>query len=305
MLGTKNRPLHIARPESSFWQTWRSFSGISLILSLVALFISGHSTTLAVSALSEAREQTELARTQTEIAKSDAGAFAIISAWQILNTRAAGNSGKSSAIEVLVRFDQPLDGLNISCEAMGGVDQDYSPDCRFRTLLEDLSAPNARMQGASFDDVELDRANLSGSVLVFASFLRSDLRGANLAGANLRSADMDYTFLASANVTKANLYRASLSGAMLYAADFSEAELVEANLSKANVAGAIFRNADLAHADLSGVYFGRAELDSDASDFDFSQEEILTYDVGCCEDHDLPSADLFGANLSGAKFCGR
>jgi uncharacterized protein YjbI with pentapeptide repeats len=75
--------------------------------------------------------------------------------------------------------------------------------------------------------LQLSRADLSGSDLVFASF----------GGANLERSD-----LAGSCLTYADLAGADLSGANLTSADLHEADLSSANINGADLRGADVRN---------------------------------------------------------------
>jgi uncharacterized protein YjbI with pentapeptide repeats len=103
---------------------------------------------------------------------------------------------------------------------------------------------------------------------------------------SLEKADFDYADLLGANLNGANLGNTHLVGAILQ----------EANLSKANLLDALFYDANLRYADLSRAGLSGAnmrELFPSGKKLDVGTLKFL--------DHVKKDANLFGANLSGAK----
>lgn len=84
--------------------------------------------------------------------------------------------------------------------------------------------------------INLQKVNLAGYVLIKAKLSGANLSGANLIGANLSRADLSEADLSGADLSGANLSRANLSEANL-----SGADLRGANLSAANLFGADLR----------------------------------------------------------------
>ncbi len=107
----------------------------------------------------------------------------------------------------------------------------------------------AELRGASIEQQDFLRADLSGRDLSGAVFRDCELRAACLDWANLEGARFDYARLMSATFRHAHLRGASLrhatlkgadlSTACLIGADFTGATLRLANLSGANLCGAI------------------------------------------------------------------
>jgi Pentapeptide repeats (8 copies) len=157
-----------------------------------------------------------------------------VRAWQLLTTRAPGNSGKIAALQYLNREDGLLcfdalqgrlgwlHGHNISClislkapTPLTGIDLS-PPD------PEDNGTPGNPLDdpaGAYLRYVELRGADLRSAVLH-----RADLAGADLTDANLSRADLREAQLDGANLTGANLTGANLIGAI----DLAQEQLKEA-----------------------------------------------------------------------------
>ena len=124
--------------------------------------------------------------------------------WNILTTKAPGNSGKRQALEYLASKKQSLNGIDLSCKTMGGVDilkrknEEDEEVCNRETFLQGLDlSRNTHGHG-----VRLDNAVLSGT----------DLRDADLGGANLPLTDLSGVDLQEADLSEANLYKADLRG---------------------------------------------------------------------------------------------
>ena len=141
--------------------------------------------------------------------------------WMLLTTPAPGNSGKVEAMQYLASKRQPLDGIDLSCEAMGGV------------------GPNERGEEVCVRPTYLGSLNLSKATHGW----KVSLTGANLSGANLRLANLSGASLKFANLSGANLLSANLSDANLEHANLSGADLALADLSGANLSYAEFKDA--------------------------------------------------------------
>ena len=112
----------------------------------------------------------------------------IMMAWQVLNIKKSGSSGKIEAIQTLNNYRMALDEVNLSCEAMGGGWEKKLKTCESRTYLAGVDAPKVRMQNANLSGVDLSRANFSkgrffgtlfeGSQLRYADFESAELSGA-------------------------------------------------------------------------------------------------------------------------------
>lgn len=123
----------------------------------------------------------------------------------------------------------------------------------------------AELRGASIEQQDFLRADLSGHDLSGAVFRDCELRAACLDWANLEGARFDHARLMSATFRHAHLRGASLrhatlkgadlSGACLIGADFTGASLRQANLSGANLCGAICLWNDSEHLVLEGALY--------------------------------------------------
>jgi len=96
------------------------------------------------------------------------------------------------------------------------------------------------LEDAQLQRLDLNGANLSGSLLRGANFAEATLRGANLSDANLTQAG-----LGLCNLTEANLARANLKGAFLDWAVLSSVLIDGADLTGAYLFFTIFANTDL------------------------------------------------------------
>jgi uncharacterized protein YjbI with pentapeptide repeats len=106
----------------------------------------------------------------------------------------------------------------------------------------------AELRGASIQQQDFLRADLSGLDLSGAVFRDCELRAACLDWSNLSGARFDHARLMAATFRRAHLRGASLRYASLKGADLSEACLIQADLT-----GASLRRANLCGANLSGA----------------------------------------------------
>lgn len=207
-------------------------------------------------------------------------------AWQLVTTKASGNSGKVEALQYLnsqspewllgwwpyARKRTSLEGIDLTPPALTAQWKDkeesersiFWDDCPDRTYLVAVKLPDALVSNAKLPCADLISADLRGAHLSGA-----DLRGANLFGANLRGA----FFLDEANLSGANLVATVLREAMFFGADLRGADLREADLSGAHLLGNVkLRGANLSRADLSGADFqyvrGAPDLSESCADPD-------------------------------------
>lgn len=142
--------------------------------------------------------------------------------------------------------------------------------------LGGLRAPGISLVKAKFIECDMQKTDLSASVMDGASFIGCNLSGAVLAGARLAraafvqdcklvDANLARADLAGANLRETDLRRAFLDGAILEQADFSGADLTDASLK--GIAGAGLRlvatrlaGAQLAGANLMAADFSRADM---------------------------------------------
>lgn len=163
---------------------------------------------------------------EIEATASDREADALARAWTLLATPASGNSGKVEALEYLASRGQTLNGIDLSCSAMGGMDES---ECVRETYLSGLDLSRDELgDRVSLAHANLRGANLFGARLEWTSFLLADLRQTNLRRASFVNADLRF-----ANLSGAYLVGADFSGAHLEATDFRSAALSEANFHSA------------------------------------------------------------------------
>ena len=203
-------------------------------------------------------------------------------AWQVVTTKASGNSGKIQALEYLNK-DNPLAvpnprhwGIPLGPVARKGeaeppaywfvLFRDFGSWRKKRTPLVgiDLSRPRNEKGEWTGESTYLENVQLQNAILERANLAGADLFGADLSGADLGGADLSHTnlvrarlvraVLISANLSGANLLRANLAGAQLVNVDLTSAELRDANLS-----GALLANPKLDHADLAGTNLSNIE----------------------------------------------
>lgn len=172
-----------------------------------------------------------------------------VRAWQLVTTKAPGNSGKAEALEYLNRRV----GLCIGSNCLLAL-KDQTPLTGI-DLSKGEGQPRVYLRGADLDGANFFEANLAGA----------DLRGASLRGASLRDAvldgaDLSDANLAEADLTRANLNGASLNGAILHAADLAAVKLRKADLAMADLFDAELMGADLFEANLQGASLVGATL---------------------------------------------
>ena len=180
---------------------WRKFE---LGLGIIAVLALG----AAVWGNYQAKDGLEIAQAGLEQARKEAEESRIVNAWQILSNRSPGNTGKKAALETLNNAKEDLQGIDLSCATMDGMDEN-TKSCDTPTFLANLSLPNANLIGANLSHANLWGANLSD---------------ANISWVNLSDAD-----LLRANLSHANLWGANLSDADLFRANLSDADFNQAN----------------------------------------------------------------------------
>lgn len=130
---------------------------------------------------------------------------AAVNSWQLLTTRASGNSGKIQALEYLHGQGVPLVGIDLS-----------PPDRDNGTPDNPYDDPQgAYLRGVILPGAVLSRAKLSRADLSYAKLSRADLSRADLSEADLSDAALIGAYLIGADLSSAILYSADLSGAML------------------------------------------------------------------------------------------
>ncbi len=225
-------------------------------------------------------------------------------AWFIISQKAPGGSGKAAALEILARNNEPLQGIDISCQLMGS---DLDPSrrrypCATLTQLDgldlsqtpglDLSKVN--FEGIQGEGIDLSRQNLTLSNLSFSHMPNSNFKGAELWGANLsgsevfssrfENADMRGVQFVDSNISSSNFSGANMSSAKMmktsaFQTDFTNANLRDAAFEQAEVRYAVFDGANLFRssfrdAKIAQTSFNGAQLSS----ADFTGAEIEIHD---------------------------
>ena len=121
--------------------------------------------------------------------------------------------------------------------------------------LTGVSFYGAQLQGALFNEAELQGARFEGAQLQKALFNEAELQGARFEGAQLQKAFFDGAQLQEADFHGAQLQEADFRGAQLQKADFTVAQLQKAFFEGAQLRGARFEGAQLQKA-----FFGGAQL---------------------------------------------
>ena len=178
------------------------------------------------------------------LAELDREEARIVSAWQLLTTKAPGNSGKIAAIEYLNKKGIQLVGIDL------GVDE------------KDVGV---FLERANLEDAVLVSANLSRAEMAHSNFRNARLAGANLSYTSSVGTDFHGASLVQANLSRSDLKDANFSESQVGAADFSRARLINANFRNADLTGADFGGADLKDANFAGstinsTNFSRARL---------------------------------------------
>jgi len=139
-------------------------------------------------------------------------------AWQLLTTKAAGNSGKGRAISYLVSEKRQLQDIDISGNCNGA-----TPTL---TYLQSLRAPAGDFTGSNFNCVSADgavltKANFHGAQLRDGFFFLSDFESASFANSDLEGIVFFASHLEDAIFFDASLKKASFQVANISNVHFS------------------------------------------------------------------------------------
>lgn len=209
-------------------------------------------------------------------------------AWQLITTKAVGNSGKIWALEylsseqlwplfpkswLLNKERTSLHGINLTPPDAPGVEErEFAPligRCPLSTYLTGVEIPEAELRNA---------------VLICADLRGADLRGAELSDAVLRDADLQEADLGPVKLGREKVPDADIPCAHLNGARLYRATLRNADFGSADLPGATLRYADLTDAEFNGADLRGANLEG----ADFKGTQLL-------------GADLYNANLEGAR----
>lgn len=120
--------------------------------------------------------------------------------------------------------------------------------------LREQSLRNFDLEGKTFSNTILARADLTEATLSFARFNSANLSAANLTGVQAINADFRNASLLFATLVEANLIGSDMSGADLF-----EAKLYGAILKEVNFANANLQSARLDGADVTGALLHKAK----------------------------------------------
>lgn len=255
----------------------------------------------------------------------------ITQAWQLITTKAPGNSGKAQALGYLNSEDwrsRWIRGLESSFgESVVRSNVLYM-------LLDNGIIPRKKKISLTGIDVSSFGAP---AYLVGSKLQNSILREAVLLGADLERADLQSADLWMTNLKGASLYSANLSKAQALQTNFQDAEfslvlydsrvVLQADLrgiqvTDANFNGSVLAGIDLENIDFRGSSFVAANLDksnlqgsglgrSDARRASLKKANLSGANLflsnlqgANLESSDLRSAYLFKANLNGANVSG-
>ncbi|QHJ11331.1 Secreted effector protein PipB2 [Paraglaciecola mesophila] len=275
-----SRTQHIANWIEK-WHITRIFAGLSAFLLLPTLL----AIIMDIYLVKEERAAREHAR--------------VVSAWQLLTTKASGNSGKREAMAYLNEQGHSLAGVDIS-----------PPENASYTYLYAVDLFAANLRGAVLNGVDLRGANLKNADLTGAAFVRAKLSGADFSGANVNAANFSGSFmngvqlnnrhisgvdfarsdLSHARFDGSEIFRTSFAQAYmkgvnftaskLYSVNFEGAILTDANLQGAALFQTRFDDADIRGADLTGVSFLNCERLTKAKNWQYAlRDKNLTCDV--------------------------
>jgi uncharacterized protein YjbI with pentapeptide repeats len=129
--------------------------------------------------------------------------------------------------------------------------------------LSDVNLTRANLSGTNFEGAILKNANLKLANLTRTRFQSTDLHnaslreatgaGANFHHANLRNADLSQAELPRSNFRQANLQSTAFDRANLEEANFYQADLQQAQLNQTSLFRANFRQAKMSRTQLNGA----------------------------------------------------
>lgn len=213
----------------------------------------------------------------------------VVNSWQLVTTKASGNSGKIDALEHLNNQNIPLVGIDLS-----------SPDKTRQdgTYLKGINLAGADLKFAKFSGANLSSANLANTKLWTASLDSVDLINSNLQGAELINADLKYSNLQNAHFEKAKLDLAQFQHALADDSYFSGASLQYAILNDVFLERVDFQGADLFRAEINNSTLLRANL----SDVNLEKANLIGSDLRLVnfKDANLLNTVIGGADISQA-----
>lgn len=147
-----------------------------------------------------------------------------------------------------------LRSLDFSCEDLQ--QKDFS-----NAMLSRSSFVEANLTRAVLEKANLRGADLTNSVLAFASCARANFFQTQLSKTDLNHADLRETNFYEARLTNARLRNSRLDNSILYAASLQNSDLTNAGLRGADLRRAKLAGADLRGANLEGARFDLTQYD--------------------------------------------
>lgn len=195
--------------------------------------------------------------------------------WQLLTTKARGNSGKAEALEY----------LNSSWLCLP-------------SAAGPMIGGKCWKEQSSLQNIDLSESNHNGIVIL----QNANLPAIDLSYADLTNVWLDDAYLADAQMFSATIDQASFFGANMTGVDFSDTSAKGIDATEAVGLGAKFYNMDLRYskferANLLGVSFMHSELQNSV----FTGTDLTNARF---EDVDVSGSSFSGANLSGTSFRG-
>jgi uncharacterized protein YjbI with pentapeptide repeats len=218
-------------------------------------------------------------------------------AWFVVSQKIPGGSGKAAALEVLARYGEPLQGIDISCRLMGS-EYDSSRrryPCSSLTQLNGLDLSETQA-------LDMSKVNFEG--------IQGE--GINLSGQNLTLSNLSFSHIPNSNFKDAMLWGANLSGSEVFSANFENADLrlaqfEDTNISSSKFPGANMGSAKLMRASAAVADFSKANLDSanfDQSEIRDSQFDRANLSRSSFREASILRTSFSGAQLSHADFTG-
>jgi len=172
--------------ENSLTRWLKAMEPYGIVLALIALAANYLQMRSDLMVRQEERVERQLEREHRDLER-------IHNAWQLLTTKASGNSGKKEALEYLHSNGQTLVGIDISCQTMGNGWNRNTGECDSPTFLKDLDlSTNANRKpavllGANFSHAELEASDFTNAVLEKSVFIGTRLKESKFAKANLET----------------------------------------------------------------------------------------------------------------------
>ncbi|HCE3278306.1 pentapeptide repeat-containing protein [Vibrio parahaemolyticus] len=137
----------------------------------------------------------------------------VISAWQIVSLDVSGNVGKREALELLNEKGMSLNYVNLRPSRL-------------------VREHGVYLAGVQLDDVDMNFANLSNSILIFGKFRNARLSASIFDFSNMAGVDLSGAYLNGASLQGVNLSNALLGSSRLVFADLRGVTNLECSMLK-------------------------------------------------------------------------